>query len=95
MRLDTSHRARRTPEGFESKLQRTFGSVREKVAGRERILHVELRKLYCSPDMIRMIELRAMRRAGYLVRRGDMSNSYKILIVNSEDVGVDGTIIIE
>jgi len=46
------------------------------VAGGWRTLHEEeLRKLYASPNIIRVIKSRNMRRAGHAARMGQMRNA--------------------
>jgi hypothetical protein len=49
-----------------------------------RLRNEELHNLYGSPDSIRMIKSRRMRWAGHVARMGEMSDSYKILVVNVE-----------
>jgi hypothetical protein len=53
---------------FENRvLRRIFGSKRNEVTGEWRKLHnEELYNLYSAPDIIRMIKLRRMRRAGHV-----------------------------
>jgi hypothetical protein len=49
-----------------TELRRIFGPRRDKVTGRGRKLHnEELRDLYSSPSIIRMIKSRRMRWAGH------------------------------
>jgi hypothetical protein len=61
----------------------------------------ELHNLYSIPDIVRMIKSRRMIRAGHVARMGEMRNAYKILIGkpegknHSEELGVDGKIILE
>jgi hypothetical protein len=40
----------------------------------------ELRSLYSSPNIIRMIKLKRMRWAGYVTRMGETRNAYRILV---------------
>jgi hypothetical protein len=50
-------------------IRRIFGSKLDEVTGKRRKLHnEELRNLYSSPRIIRMIKLRRMRWAGHVVR---------------------------
>jgi hypothetical protein len=55
---------------FENRvLRRIFGSKRDEVAGEWRKLHnEELRELYSSPSIIRIIKSRRLRWAGYVAR---------------------------
>jgi hypothetical protein len=58
-----------------------FGPKREEVAGGCRRLHNEgLHNFHASPNIIRAIESRRMRWAGYVARMGKMRNAYKILV---------------
>jgi hypothetical protein len=62
-------------------LRRIFGPKREKVAGDWRRLHnEELHNLYATPNVIRVIKSRWIRRAGRVARMGGMRNAYKILV---------------
>jgi hypothetical protein len=45
----------------------------------------ELHDLYTSPDIIRVLEWKRMRRAGHLARMGQMRNTYRILIENVKE----------
>jgi hypothetical protein len=79
-----------------------FGLKREEVAGGCRRLHnEELRNLYASPDIIRVIRSRRMRWVGYVARVGEVRNALKILVGKPEgkrppeDLGLDGRIILE
>jgi hypothetical protein len=48
---------------------------------RWRTLHnEELRDLYSSPSIIRMIKSRKMRWAGHVARMGEKRNAYRILV---------------
>jgi hypothetical protein len=57
---------------FESRvLRRIFGPKRDEVMGEWRKLHgEELRDLYSSPNIIRIIKSRRMRWAGHVARMG-------------------------
>jgi len=61
----------------------------------------EPRNLYSSPNIIREIKSRRMRRAENVARTREMRNAYRILVgnlkrrVGSEDLDVDGRIILE
>jgi hypothetical protein len=71
---------------FENRLLRTkFGPKREEVAGTWRRLHnVELRNLYTSLNIIRVIKSRRMRWAGHVVWMRETENSCNILGGKSE-----------
>jgi hypothetical protein len=86
---------------FETRvLRRIFGPQREEVVGGWRRLHnEELRNLYASPNIIKVTKSRRMRWADHVARMGEMRNTIfwsKNLKGrdHSEDVGVDGTIIL-
>jgi hypothetical protein len=67
---------------FENRVfRRIFGPKRDEVMGGWRRLHIEqLRNLYSSPSIIRMIQSRRMRWTGYVARMGEMRNVYGILV---------------
>jgi hypothetical protein len=44
----------------------------------------ELRDLYSSPSIIRIIKLRNMRWAGHIARIGEKRNTYRLLVGNPE-----------
>jgi hypothetical protein len=44
----------------------------------------ELHNLYSSPNIIRVIKSREMRRAGHVARMGKMRNAYNILVAKPE-----------
>jgi hypothetical protein len=55
------------------------------VAGGWRKLHnEELHNLYSSPNIIRMIKARRMRRAWYVARMGEKRNAYRLLVGKPE-----------
>jgi hypothetical protein len=62
---------------FENRvLRRIFGPKRDEVTGGWRKLHnEELRDLYSSPSIIRMIKSRRMRWAGHVVRMVEKRNA--------------------
>jgi hypothetical protein len=56
---------------FENRvLRRIFGPKREVAEGLRKLHNEKLRNLYCSPDIIRMIKSRRMRRAEHVARMG-------------------------
>jgi hypothetical protein len=66
-------------------LRRIFPPKGEEVAGGWRRLHnEELRNLYSSPNIIRVMKSRRMRWARHVARMGGMRYAYKILIGNPE-----------
>jgi hypothetical protein len=71
---------------FENKvLRRIFGPMRDEVGGEWRKLHnEELRNLYCSTSIIRIIKSRRMRRAGHVTRMGEKRNAYRLLVGKPE-----------
>jgi hypothetical protein len=67
---------------FENRvLRRIFGPKRDGITGEWRKLHnEELRDLYSSPSIIRIIKSRRMRWAGHVVRMGEKRNAYRLLV---------------
>jgi len=67
---------------FENRvLRRMFGPRRGEVTGEWRKLHnLELNDLYCSPDIVRAIKSRRMRRAGCVARMGERRGVYRVLV---------------
>jgi hypothetical protein len=62
-------------------LRRIFGPKRDEVMGEWRKLHSgELHNLYSSADIIRQIQSRRMRWAGYVARMGEGRNLYRVLV---------------
>jgi hypothetical protein len=64
---------------FENKvLRRIFGPKRDEVTGGERKLHnEELRDLYSSPSIIRIIKSRRMSWVEHVARIGEKRNAYR------------------
>jgi hypothetical protein len=61
-------------------LRRIFEPKRDEATGEWRKLHKEeLRFLYSSPSIIRIIKLRRMRWAGHVARIGENRNAYRLL----------------
>jgi hypothetical protein len=71
---------------FENRvLRRIFGPMRDEVTGEWRKLHnEELRDLYSSPSIIRMIKPRRMRWVGRVARMGEKMNVYRLLVGKPE-----------
>jgi hypothetical protein len=67
---------------FENRvLSRIFGPKRDEVTGEWRKLHnEELRDLYSSPSIIRIIKSIRMRWAGHVARMGDKRKGYGLLV---------------
>jgi hypothetical protein len=71
---------------FENRvLRRIFGSKRDEVTGEWRKLHnEELNVLYCSPNIVRVINSRRMRWAGHVARMGERRGVYRVLVGKPE-----------
>jgi hypothetical protein len=67
---------------FENRvLRKIFGLKTEEVAGGYRRLHnEELRDLYASPNIVRVIKSRCMRWTGHVACMEERSNAYNILM---------------
>jgi hypothetical protein len=72
------------------------------VGGWRRLHNEELHNLYASPNVTRVMKSRRMRWMEHVARVGEMRNENKMLIAEnlkgrdqSEDLGVDGKIILE
>jgi hypothetical protein len=66
-------------------LRRISGPKRDEVTREWRKLHnEELRDLYSSPSIIRIIKSRRMRLAGHVARMGEQSNAYRLLVGKPE-----------
>jgi hypothetical protein len=62
-------------------LRRIFGPKRDEVTGEWRKMHnEELRDLYSSPSIIRIIQSRTMRWASHVARMGEKTNAYRLLV---------------
>jgi len=62
-----------------------FGPKRDEVTVEWRKLHnEELNDLYCSPNIVRVIKSRRMRRAGHVVRMGVERGVYRVLLGTPE-----------
>jgi hypothetical protein len=71
---------------FENKvLRRIFGPKRDEVTGEWKNLHnEELRDMYSSPCIIRIIKSRRMRWVGHVARMGEQRNAYGLLVETPE-----------
>jgi hypothetical protein len=71
---------------FENRvLRRIFGPKRDEVTGEWRKLHnEEIRDLYSSPSIIRVIKSRRMRWAGHVARMSEKRNTYRLLVRKPE-----------
>jgi hypothetical protein len=71
---------------FENRvLRRIFGPKRDEMTGEWRKLHnEELRDLYSSPSIIRIIKSRRMKWAGHVARMREKRNAYMLLVRKSE-----------
>jgi hypothetical protein len=66
-------------------LRRIFGPKSEEVAGGWRRLHnEELRNLYASPNISRIVKSRRLRLIGHIARMRGIRNAYNILVGKSE-----------
>jgi hypothetical protein len=71
---------------FENRmLRRIFRPKMDEVTGEWRELHnKELRDLYSSPSIIRIIKSRRMRWVGHVARMGEKRNMYRLLVGKPE-----------
>jgi hypothetical protein len=71
---------------FENRVLRViFGPKRDEVTGEWRKLHnEELRDLYSSPSIIRIIKSIRMRWTGHVARMGEKKNAYRLLVGKPE-----------
>jgi len=70
----------------ENRVLRKYLNLRgDKVAGEWRRLHnEELNDLYCSPNVMRVINLRRIRWAGHVACMGEMRGVYRVLVGKPE-----------
>jgi hypothetical protein len=71
---------------FENRvLRRILGLRRDEVTGEWSKLHnEELRDLYSSPSMIRVVKSRRMRLVGHVARNGEKRNAFRLLVRKAE-----------
>jgi hypothetical protein len=72
---------------FENRVlrRRIFGPKRDEVTGELRNLHnEEIRDLYSSPSIIRIIKSRRIRWAGHVEEMGEKRNAYRLLMGKPE-----------
>jgi hypothetical protein len=70
---------------FENRVLRIFGLKRDEVTGEWRKLHnKELRDLYSSPSVIRIIKSKRMRWAGHVAQMGEKRTAYGLLVGKPE-----------
>jgi hypothetical protein len=83
--LREEHRLRE----FENRvLRRIFGPKRDEMTGEWGKLHnEELRDLYSSPSIIRIIKSKRIRWAGHIARMGEKRNVYTLLVGKPEVKG--------
>jgi hypothetical protein len=68
-----------------SVLRRIFVPKRDEVTGQWRKLHIEeLRDLYSSPSIIRIIKSRRMIWSGHIARMGEKRNAYRLMVAKPE-----------
>ena len=66
-------------------LRRIFGPRRDEVTGEwRRLNNEELSDLYSTPNIVRMIKSRRMRRAGHVARMGEERGVYRVLVGKPE-----------
>jgi hypothetical protein len=70
---------------FENRVRKIFGPKRVEVTrGRRKLHNEELRNLYSSPSIIRIIKSRRMRWAGQCSKNVDKTSEYRILVGKPE-----------
>jgi hypothetical protein len=66
-------------------LRKMFGPKRDEVTGEWRKLHtVELKYLYCSPNIVRVNKSRRKRWVGHVARMGESRGAYSVLVGKPE-----------
>jgi hypothetical protein len=73
---------------LQNRVLRIFGPKRDEMTGEWRKLHnEELRDLYSSPSIIRIIKSRRTRWAGQVARMGEKRSMYRLLVGKPEGWG--------
>ena len=81
IKLREEHRLR----VFENRVLRIFGPKRDGVTGEWRRLHnEELNDLYSSPNIVRVIKSRRIRKAGHVARMEEGRGVHKVLVGKPE-----------
>jgi hypothetical protein len=79
--LRKEHRLR----AFENRvLRRRVGSRREEDGSWRKLHNDELRNLYSSPNIVRVIKSRRLRSAEHVARMGEGKSAYRVLVGNSK-----------
>jgi hypothetical protein len=69
---------------FENRVLRLFGPKREEDGSWRKLHNDELRNLYSSPNIVRMIKSRRMRWTGHVARMEEERSVYRVLVVKPE-----------
>jgi hypothetical protein len=69
---------------FENRVLRIFGPKREEDGSWRKLHNDELRKLYSSPNIVRVIKLRRMRWAGHVACMEEGRGVYRVLVGRPE-----------
>jgi hypothetical protein len=69
---------------FENRVLRIFGRKRKEDGSWRKLHNDELRGLFSSSNIVRVIKSRRMRGAGHVARMGEGRGVYRVLVVKSE-----------
>jgi hypothetical protein len=84
-KLGLSLSERNIGTGFENRvLRRIFGPEREEDGSWRKLHNDELRSLYFSPNIVRVIKSRRIRWAGQVARMGEGRGVYRLLVGRPE-----------